>query len=119
VRPVPGRGVFIGLGPEAGYLLSAWAHDDVTVRNTTLPLQHVEAAVAQPTARIFELQGHAKQDYTPWTLMLSGSVGYEIPLDNHVGLVEARYTHGLVDIAKADWVKRSTRGFELLLGCRW
>jgi hypothetical protein len=122
MRPFPVRGVFLGLGPEAGYLLAAegyWHHDIVG----PLSLQQVDAAVARPMATIFPGAGtvsfNSHDAYSRWNCALAGSIGYEFPVGNHVGLVAARYTHGLVDIAKSNYVKRSTRGFELLLGGRW
>ena len=123
VRPFPARGVFLGFGPEVGYLLSVRERSefDFTVGNGPPALQHLVAAVARPEARIFEKVGtlDSQHNYSPWNLMLSGSAGCEFPFVGHISFVEARYTHGLVDIAKNDAVKSSTRGFELLLGVRW
>jgi hypothetical protein len=124
VRPLPARDVFLGFGPEVGYLLAVWGHRGGMESDGSRALDQVEAAVAWPAATIFEKVGTMDfstdvHNYSRWNLALGGSVGCEFPFDSHVGVVEVRYAHGLVNVAKTDWVKRSTRGFELLIGARW
>lgn len=123
VRPLLARGVFFGLGPEVSYLLAVWGHADFAESHGPVAVQKLEAPVARPEAQIFEKVGTVVLDdvdnYSRWNLALSGSVGCDFPFASHIGVIEARYTHGLVDIMKTDFVKRSTRGFELLIGARW
>ena len=122
MRPFPARALFVGLGSEAGYLLAVWHHDDFTISGAPRR-SGAEAGAARPTGQILEDVGTFFSDprdaYSRWNLALSGSIGCEFPLAGHTGVVEARYTHGLADIAKSDALERSTRGFELLLGARW
>jgi hypothetical protein len=122
LHPFAARGVFLGLGPDVGYLLTVWHHDDFTVSG--MPRRSPNGATfVRPTGQIIEDVGTFFADphgaYSRWNFALAGSAGGEFPLAGHTGLVEARYTHGLVDIAKSDALKRSTRGIELLLGARW
>lgn len=119
-RPAAARGFFVGAGPEVGYLLTVWHQEDVTNRGAPFA---VNRPAAGPAANIFEDVGTFFSDprgaYRPWNLALSGGVGYEFPLAGHTGIVEARYAHGLLDIARSDQLKRQTRGFEALLGFLW
>ena len=54
-------------------------------------------------------------------LSLDAETGFEFPMENHVGVLSLRYTHGLTGVAKngayvSDW---KTRGVEWLIGMRW
>jgi hypothetical protein len=120
MRPFSARGVFLGLGPEVGYLLAVRHDLDVTEGGGPAPLQRVGTAVTRPAAMIFEKVGTLDEigSYARWNLALSGSVGCEFPFAGHFGLVEARYAHGLVDISRNVALIRETRGFEFLLGVR-
>jgi hypothetical protein len=122
VHPFPVPGLYLAAGPEAGYLLTAWHQDHVWL--TSGPERPpLDAAAARPQGEIFEEAGTFFADphgaYSRWNLALSGALGCELPLGGHSGRIEARYTHGLVDIAKSAALERETRGFELLLGVRW
>jgi hypothetical protein len=118
--PVPG--LYLAAGPEAGYLLTTWHQDHVWLTSGPV-LPPLDVAAARPQGEIFEEVGAFFADphgaYSRWNLALSSALGCEVPLGGHSGRIEARYTHGLVDIAKSDVLKRSTRGFELLAGARW
>ena len=52
---------------------------------------------------------------------MDAAVGWELPLDRHVGVVSVRYTHGVIGAAKEkDWASDwRTQGIEGLLGMRW
>ena len=122
VHPFPIQGLYLAAGPEAGCLLGTWYEDHIrTVPAPALP--RLDRAGAHPQSLIFEDLGAFFADprdaYSRWDLALSGGLGCEFPLAGHTGIVEACYTHGLVDIAKNDALERSTRGIELLLGARW
>jgi hypothetical protein len=122
VRPFPLPGLYLAAGPEAGYLLTAWHQDRFT--SAPVPMSSPpEIAAVRPQSGIFEDVGSFFADprgaYSRWNLALSGALGWEVPLAGHSAHVEARYTHGLLDIAKSETVKRSTRGLELLAGWRW
>ena len=121
MRPFPAKGVFLGLGPEVGCLLAVRHRLDVTGSDGPAPLQRVETAVTRPAAMIFEKVGtlDGTGSYSRWNLALSCGAGCEFPYAGHIGLVEARYGHGLVDIASNVTLIRETRGFEFLLGVRW
>lgn len=124
VRPFPARGVFLGLGPEVGYLLAVRGRYDPAIGADPSSHQQVQAVVTRPGAQIYEEVGSAfdlpgLDDYSRWNLALCGGVGCEFPVGGHLGVVEARYTHGLVDIDERDWVERTTRGVEFLVGARW
>lgn len=77
----------------------------------------------RPAGAIFKDVGTFFSDpkgaYSHRNLALSGSLGCEFPFAGHTWIVETRYTHGHMDIAKSDALKRSTCGIELLLGARW
>ena len=121
LRPFPARGVFLGFGPDVGYLLTTWHQDDFRVSPSPGPSR--AGAAARPAGQIFEDVGTFFADprgaYSRWNLALAGGGGCEFPLARHTGIIEARYTHGLVDIARSQVLKRSTRGIELLLGTGW
>jgi hypothetical protein len=119
-RPAFARGFFVGAGPEVGYLLTMRHEESVTVWG--IPVTAGRPA-AGPAATIFEDVGTFFSDprgaYRPWNLALSGGVGYEFPFVGHKGIVEARYAHGLLDIARSDRLESQTRGFEALVGFLW
>jgi len=122
VHPFPARGLYLAAGPEAGYLLTAW-HQDRFTPGPYPASSAPEAAAALPRSRIFEQVGTFPSDpnraYSRWNLSVSGALGCELPLAGHVGRLEARYTQGVVDIAKSAALKRTTVGLELLAGLRW
>jgi hypothetical protein len=121
IRPLAGRRLYLALGPEVGYLLEARSLEHLEfLRGYALPaVQHA----ARPAANIFEDIGTFGPDqtrlYYRWNLALAGGLGYEFPVGPHAGLAEARYTHGLTDIARPGSLVRRTRGFEALLGFLW
>lgn len=117
VHPFSVPGLYVAAGPEAGYLLSAWHQDQIRVGSGIFqPPMAVRAA--RPQGQIFEDLGTFFADphgaYSRWNLALAGALGCELPLAGHSARIEARYTHGLVDIAKSDTMKRLTRSLELL-----
>jgi outer membrane protein with beta-barrel domain len=99
------RGLFVALGPEIAFLLSASVIND------------------EPTSG-----GGVRTNYQDIFGLLEGSnvsidagVGFEFPLENHSGLVQLRYSHGLSGVAEqyhwiSDWY---TRGIECVAGLRW
>ncbi len=126
-RPLASRGLFVEAGPEGGYLAGAGLTTSIE-GITPLVLANPGAAGPQgartrvrPAAAIFEQVGtfDALRPYQRWNFALAGGAGWEFPWRGHTALVEARYTHGLVDIAKSYILTRRTRGMELLAGWRW
>ena len=54
-------------------------------------------------------------------LTMNLGAGFEFPMENHVGVVQMRYVHGLTNVAEEDaWFTGfKTQGVEVLTGVRW
>jgi hypothetical protein len=119
-RPAFARGFFVGAGPEVAYLLTMRHEESVWLSGIIVAAGRPAAG---PAGTILEDVGTFFSDprgaYRPWNLALSGGVGYEFPLVGHTGIIEARYAHGLLDIARSEALERQTRGFEALVGFLW
>ena len=102
-RPLPSRRFQFTLGPELAFLLSARL-----IVEQTLPAEVTEYQ---------DIGGRMEST----NLSLNAGAAYEFPMENHVGLVMLRYTHGLTGVAKeVYWVSNwKTRGVEGLVGMRW
>jgi hypothetical protein len=118
VRPLATAGVYLAGGFEGGYLLTVWHQAEVRTEGGTMPV----SAAQQSDGRIFEGMGTFFADpngaYSHGDLAVLGAAGWEFPSAVGHVRVEARYNHGLVDIASAGGLERQTRAFELLLGLR-
>jgi hypothetical protein len=117
-EPLPGRGLFVSFGPEAGYLL-----DMVTeVEGGTQPVVYASGLAAAPSGTIFEQLGtydDFQHFYNRWNVALVGGLGWTFPFASHEGVVEVRYSEGILDMAKSSSVTQRTRGVEAALGLRW
>jgi hypothetical protein len=117
-EPLPGRGLFVSLGPEVGYLL-----DVVTeVKGGIQPVAVPAGLAAAPRGAIFEQLGtydDYQHYYNRLNVALVGGLGWTVPLGSHQGAVEVRYTEGLTDMAKSASVTQRSRGIEATLGLRW
>jgi hypothetical protein len=115
---LPGRGLFVSLGPEAGYLLDV-ATD---VEAGTQQVVYAPGLAAAPASQIFEQIGTFDDFqcyFNRWNVALVGGLGWTFPLASHAGTVEVRYAEGVLDMAKSASVTQRTRGFEGVLGLRW
>jgi hypothetical protein len=101
--PMKSHRLFFSLGPEIGLLISAHS-----VMEFSKPISSSQST-------------NDKDRLESTNVTVDASTGYEFPVENHVGVVSLRYTHGLTDAAKReDWnTGWETRGVELLLGMRW
>ena len=106
VRPFPTRRLVLSLGPEVAYLLSAQLMDDVTTSFIPAPVNEFR---------------DIRDELETANLTLDAGAAYEFPMENHVGVVGVRYTHGLIGVANEDyWISNwKTRGIETLIGMRW
>src|SRR5262245_44422317 len=97
--------LFVSLGPEIGILMSGRMDTESFVGYIRAP----------STSR------NIKDDLKPANLTLDAGVGFQFPMESHVGVVQARYAHGLTGVANKDaWVTDwKTRGVEVLTGVRW
>ena len=62
-----------------------------------------------------------RRDLQSTNVTLDAGAGFEFPMENHVGIAQIRYTHGVTGVAKKDkWFSDwKTRGVEALTGVRW
>ncbi len=104
---VRSRRFFVTLGPEVAYLVSAHLIvEEEVIAGTSVPRTEYDDILARMERM---------------NLSLGGGVGLEFPMENHVGMVQLRYSEGLVGTAReihwySDW---RTRGLEGLVGLRW
>lgn len=103
VRPLPSKRIFLAAGPEVALLIAAEGE--------------VLSLGAGPGGSSVSI----KDDMDPTNFSLDGEVGVEFPMGPQAGRLAARYSHGVVGVAKkshwfSDW---STRGMEVLFGVRW
>ena len=103
VRPFPSRRLFLSLGPELAFLLSARLIDQATLPAESSEYRDIGDQV----------------ESTNFSLV--AGAGFEFPMENHVGVLNLRYTHGLTGTANenywaSDW---KTRGVECVVGMRW
>jgi hypothetical protein len=103
VRPLPTPRLFIATGPEFGVLLSGRMVTDYSSPNLSRTDEDIH-------------NGLERTNVT-W----NAEAGVEWPMGRHLGVVTARYAHGLTRVAKKDhWVSAwETRDVEGLIGMRW
>jgi hypothetical protein len=124
-HPLSVPGLFLGGGGEGSYLMTISSSYDSGIAPAYAAQTAMRSRPSHPTgpvAQIFEgvgTFGSLNSDYSKWNFALNGVAGVDFALGGHAGEVQFRYTHGLVDIAKSDALKRETRGFEGLLSFRW
>jgi hypothetical protein len=121
-RPPTTHGLFVSVGPEIGYLLQVWSHETIKTTGALTPSRTGVKNGATPAADIFEDVGTFNDQtrfYERWNLAVSGGLGLDFPIAGRTGEAQLRYTHGVLDIAKSDALRRETRGVEMLAGVRW
>lgn len=104
-RPFSTRGFFLSLGPEVGILVAA-------------------RSIIEPSGAAFPSSGLYNDDKDTMksiNVSMDAGASFEFPMENHLGVVTLRYTHGLTGVAEpgawvTDW---KTRGVEWLVGMRW
>jgi hypothetical protein len=117
-EPLPGRGLFVSGGPEVGYMLDAVTAVEAGPQRVT----YAPGLAAAPTGQIFEQLGTFDdfQDfYGRWNVSLTGGLGWTFPLLGHGGVVELRWSEGVLDMAKSSAVTQRSRAVEAVLGLRW
>lgn len=107
-RPLHSRRLFVSLGPEIGILVSARLDDE-------------RAVISGGTRSESTVSRNIKSDLTPANVTLDVGMGFEFPMENHVGVAQVRYVHGVIDVADKDaWITNwKTQGVEVLTGIRW
>ncbi|NOT34769.1 MAG: PorT family protein [Candidatus Eisenbacteria bacterium] len=102
-RPFASRRLCFSLGPEIALLLSGRL-----IVEESMPEERSE-------------DNNIKDDLDSSNLSLNAGAGLEFPVENHVGVLSLRYSHGLTGVAKEDrWFSDwKTRGVELLVGMQW
>jgi outer membrane protein with beta-barrel domain len=108
LRLLGSRRLFVSLGPEIGFLLSG----RLIVEETEISGGRRDESTEYRNIR---------DDLDPTDVTLDAGTGFEFPMENHVGVVQIRYTHGLTGVAKKDqWFSDwKTRGVEVIAGVRW
>jgi hypothetical protein len=107
-RPPRMGGFFLSLGPEVAFLLSGRLIVEQTIDIGSGPVPNTE-------------YDDIHRDLEPTNLSLDAGLGVEVPMENHVGVVQLRYSHGLTGVADPDeWFSDwKTQGIEWLAGMRW
>ncbi|MBI5711238.1 MAG: PorT family protein [Candidatus Eisenbacteria bacterium] len=107
-RPLPSRRIILSVGPEIGFLLSGRLIVEETLITGGVPDERTEYD---------NIRDHLRKT----NLTLDVGTGFEFPMENHVGVMSLRYTHGLTGTANKDaWFSDwKTRGIEWLVGMRW
>jgi outer membrane protein with beta-barrel domain len=99
------HGLFVSLGPDVAFLLSASAiYDEETTGGGVRTNYQDIFGILEGT-----------------NVSIDAGVGYEFPLENHSGVVQVRYSHGLSGVAARDhWISDwYTRAIECVAGLRW
>jgi hypothetical protein len=107
-RPLPSRRFVFSFGPEIALLLSGRQIVEETVFTAGVPQTRSE-------------DNNIKNDLKSTNVSLDAGIGFEFPMENHVGLVSLRYSRGLTGVAKKDaWVSDwKTREVDASVGMRW
>jgi hypothetical protein len=120
--PSRAHGMFLGVGPEVGYLANVKLTLTENGSETTF---HAQAPHGRREgvrmAQIFEDIGtfDPTQLYERWNVSACASIGWTLPVSVHQSEFEFRYTHGLTDILKSSEFERRTRAVEMLGTVRW
>jgi hypothetical protein len=109
-RPMDTVPLFVSLGPEIGFLLSA--HQKGNLR---------EEYVSPDSVAVSDFDNDIGDIMDVLNLSLDAGAGFEFPLGQHTGSVQVRYAFGVLGTAKekewySDW---KTRGVEVIGGLTW